>query len=84
MGDKKYTLECNGIQLKTNYWMPISDEEYAKVRHDYFDLPPFEELVSNGYCWDYAIGNEIGHIFIRNEEVNLEFRDDILPFEDDN
>ena len=84
MGDKKYTLECNGIQLKTNYWMPISDEEYAKTRHDYFDLPPFEEFVSNGYCWDYAIGNEIGHIFIRNEKVNLEFRDDILPFEDDN
>ena len=50
MDDKKYTLECNGIQLKTNYWMPISDEEYAKARHDYFDLPPFEELVSNGYC----------------------------------
>ena len=44
----------------------------------------FDEMVSNGYCWDYAIGNEIGHIFIRNEEVNLEFRDDILPFEDDN
>ena len=84
MVDKKYTLECNGIQLKTNYWMPISDEEYAKVRHDYFDLPPFEELVSNGYCLAYAIGNEIGHIFIRNEAVNLEFRDDILPFEDDN
>mgnify|MGYP003292559493 CR=1 FL=1 len=55
-------------------------KHYTQVYGDVSDL--FDSLVSNGHCWDYVSGNEIGHIFIRNEEVNLEFRDDILPFEE--
>ena len=76
MDDKKYTLECNGIQLKTNYWMPISDEEYAKARHDYFDLPPFEDVI--GQLKNISSGgtkvNLITHYYFRDLMSKVKLR----------
>lgn len=76
MDDKKYTLECNGIQLKTNYWMPISDEEYENARHDYFDLPPFEDVI--GQLKNISSGgtkvNLITHYYFRDLMSKVKLR----------
>lgn len=66
MDDKKYTLECNGIQLKTNYWMPISDEEYAKARHDYFGTDEVEV-----HKRSYGTTNGMGENHTHNGNENM-------------
>lgn len=40
----------------------------------------FDDMLSNGHCIDYVSSGEVGHIFVRHEEVNVEFKEDALPF----
>lgn len=42
---KKYNLEYKGIQLATDLWTPLSDEEFAKAKEEYFAKPPVEEVL---------------------------------------
>lgn len=42
--EKKYKIEYKGKVLNTNYWEPISDEEYLQAKSDYYSLPNFDKV----------------------------------------
>ena len=54
MKQKQHVLSYKGIKYRTDYWTPITDEEFRQCREDYYRLPSREEVldqlekISNG------------------------------------
>ena len=81
---KKYNLEYKGIQLATDLWTPLSDEEFAKAKEEYFAKPPIEEVlyqlkaVANGGTKT----NLIGRYYFRDLMAKVKLRYNKWTIED--
>lgn len=81
---KKYNLEYKGIQLATDMWTPLSDEEFARAREEYFAKPPIEEVLYQlkSVAAGGSMTNLIGRYYFRDLMAKVKLRYNKWTIED--
>ena len=64
---KKYEITFNGKTLKTDLWVPVSEEERQELKNQYFSLPDknivieqMRKIAGGGVMNEKTYGKNIG------------------------